>query len=293
MTRYRLGVDSRIARPLTLAAAGLAAFAVVMVSAYAIGPTVRWDATALHGLRTLSEHRWIWVINDGLAHSVDLPWLMMGLLAVCGAGVLWGRNRQAVGAAVLVVGACLTSQLIKIVAAHPRYQPILGANQLSQEAFPSGHATAAMALALAAILVAPSRWRLTTAIVGGGFALAVSMAVMIQGWHFPSDVLAGVLISGSFSLLVLAGLRASDGARKGAGTATEHRSRVSAGGIGARAFELLAVPTAIAIGLLAITHPNELTSYAATHTSGVVAAFGIAAALISVVYTLASELETR
>ncbi len=57
----------------------------------------------------------------------------------------------------------------------------------------------------AAALVAPSRWRLPTAIVGGGFVLAVSLALMIQGWHFPGDVLAGLLISTTTSLLVARG----------------------------------------------------------------------------------------
>jgi membrane-associated phospholipid phosphatase len=296
MSRYRLGVDSRIARPLTLAAAGVAAFGVVLVCAYFIGPIARWDATALYGLESLSvEHRWIWIIGDGLAHSIDLPWLMMGLLAVCGAGVLWGRKRQAVGAVVLVAVACLTSQLIKVAAAHPRYQPIL-LHQLPDTAFPSGHATAAMSLALAAALVAPSRWRVPTAIVGGSFVLAVSLALMIQGWHFPSDVLAGLLISTTTSLLVLAGLRATGlratgGIRSAAGAPLERR--FPARSLGVRALELLAITAALAVALLVVTHPNALTSYAATHTTGVIAAIGIAVASISLVYAVTAELEAR
>lgn len=291
MSRYRLGVDSRIARPLTLAAAGVVAFGVVLVCAYFIGPIARWDATALYGLESLSvEHRWIWTIGDGLVHSVDLPWLMTGLLAVCGAGVLWGRKRQAVGAAVLVAVACLTSQLIKVAAAHPRYQPIL-LHQLPDTAFPSGHATAAMSIALAAALVAPSRWRLPTAIVGGSFVLAVSVALMIQGWHFPSDVLAGLLISTTTSLLVLAGLRATGGIRSAAGVPVRRRFRLRS--IGMRALEVLAIPAALAVALLVVTHPNALTSYAASHTTGVIAAIGIAVASISLVYAVTAELEAR
>jgi membrane-associated phospholipid phosphatase len=291
MSRYRLGVDSRISRPLTLAAAGVVALGVVLVCAYFIGPIARWDATALYGLEQLSvEHRWIWTIGDVLVHSVDLPWLMIGLLVICGAGVLWGRKRQAVGAALLVAVACLTSQLIKVAAAHPRYQPIL-LHQLPDTAFPSGHATAAMALALAAALVAPSRWRLPTAIVGGSFVLVVSVALMIQGWHFPSDVLAGLLISTTTSLLVLAGLRATGGARSAAGAPAERRFQLRS--IGMRALELLAITAALAVALLVVTHPNALTSYAATHTTGMIAAIGIAVASISLVYAVTAELEAR
>ena len=285
-------MDSRIARPLTLAAAGVVAFAVVLVSAYFIGPIAQWDATGLQGLHTLSvEHRWIWHIGDGLVHSVDLPWLTLGLLAVCAAGLLMGRRRQALAAALLVGGACLITALIKIAAAHPRYQPILGTDQMPESAFPSGHATAAMSLVLAAVLVAPSRWRRATAIVGGSFALAVSLALMVQGWHFPSDVLAGLLISTTTSLMVLAGLRANDGIRSAAGAPVERRFQLRS--IGMRALELLAITAALAVALLAITHPNALTSYAATHTTGVIAAIGIAVASISLVYAVTAELEAR
>jgi membrane-associated phospholipid phosphatase len=284
-------MDSRVIRPLTLAAAGVAAFGVVLVSAYFIGPIARWDATALYGLESLSaEHRWIWNINDALAHSVDLPWLTTALLAICGAGVLLGRKRQAVGAAVLVGGACLTSQLLKVAAAHPRYQPVL-LHQLPDTAFPSGHATAAMSLALAAALVAPSRWRLATAIVGGCFAVAVSLALMTQGWHFPSDVLAGLLISTTMSLLVLAGLRATGGLRSVAGDPVERRFNLRT--VGPPALKMLAIPVVIGTALLTITHPNELTSYAASDTTGVVAAVGIAVASVSLVYAVTVEFESR
>jgi membrane-associated phospholipid phosphatase len=292
VTRYRLGVDLRVRRPLIVAACCVVAFAALLVASHFVGPIARWDGTALQGLRSLSEdHRWIWITNDALVHTVDLPGLVGLLLAICGAGMYLGRRDQALAAAVLVVVAVIVSQVVKVAASHPRYQPILGDNQLSEPAFPSGHATTAMALALAAVLVAPSRWRMTAAVAGGGFALAVSIALMIQGWHFPSDVLGGLLVSSAISMLVLAGLRASEGVRNAGHGPVEQRTSFALRSVGARALEVLAVPAAIAIALLVITHPNELTSYAATHTSGLVAAVGIAAALAGLVYGVTAELE--
>jgi membrane-associated phospholipid phosphatase len=285
-------MDARTNRLLVAAAGGVAALTALLLATYFVGPVARSDATALHGLRTLSEHRWIWVVNDGLAHSVDLPFLVAALLVICGAGLRWGRPRQAVAAALLVGAANIVTQVVKIAAAHPRYQPILGSDQLSGTVFPSGHATAAMSLALAAVLVAPSRWRPATAIVGGAFALAVSIALVIQGWHYPSDVLGGFLVAGTVTMLALAGLRAIEGRRAG-GAAVDRQSRFSVRSISVQVVEALAAAVAIGIALLVVAHPNALTSYAATHTTSVLAAIGIAAASVALIYGVALEADSR
>ncbi len=285
-------MDARTNRLLVAAAGGVAALTALVLAAYFVGPVARSDAIALHGLRTLSEHRWIWVVNDGLAHSVDLPYLLAALLVVCGAGLRWGRPRQAVAAALLVGGANVAAQVLKVAAAHPRYQPILGSHQLSGPAFPSGHATAAMSLALAAVLVAPSRWRPATAIMGGAFALAVSIALVIQGWHFPSDVLGGFLVAGTVSMLALAGLRAIE-SRSAGGAAVDRRPVFSVRSISVQLLEALAAAVAIGIALLVVTDPNALTSYAAIHTTAVVAAIGIAAASVALIYGVALEADSR
>ncbi|HEY8640249.1 MAG TPA: phosphatase PAP2 family protein [Solirubrobacterales bacterium] len=285
-------MDARTNRLLVAAAGSVAALTALLLAAYFVGPVARSDAIALHGLMTLSEHRWIWVVNDGLAHSVDLPFLVAALLVICGAGLRWGRPRQAVAAALLVGGANIATQVVKIAAAHPRYQPILGSDQLAGTAFPSGHATAAMSLALAAVLVAPSRWRPATAIVGGAFALVISIALVIQGWHFPSDVLGGFLVAGTVSMLALAGLRAIEGRRAG-GAAIDRQPRLSVRSISLQVLEALAAAVAIGIALLMVTHPNPLTSYAATHTTSVLAAIGIAAASVALIYGVALEADSR
>jgi membrane-associated phospholipid phosphatase len=75
--------------------------------------------------------------------------------------------------------------------------------------FPSGHATAAFSLALAATLVAPGRWRLRVAALGLLFAVTVSFALLIGGDHFPSDVLASYLLATGSCLVLLAALRAA------------------------------------------------------------------------------------
>jgi membrane-associated phospholipid phosphatase len=277
-----------------IAAAGCAvALGAVIVAAYSAGPLARADGNALHGLSSLSlHHQWISTLGDGLSESVDLPYLIAALVLICAAGLAWGRPRQVAAAVVLVVGANFLTQLIKVVAAHPRYQSFLGPYQLDDTAFPSGHATAAMSLALAAVLVTPRRGRRVVAIGGGTFALAVSTSLVTEGWHFPSDVLGAFLINGMVSMLVLAALDVV-GARSAENGSIRPRGKPALRAVSAPALQLLAVALAIGAAALLLTHPSAVTSYAAAHTSAVVAAIGIALASFGIVSGVAAELEAR
>jgi membrane-associated phospholipid phosphatase len=286
-------MTARVNRRLIAAAGSAAVLAVVLFAAYSVGPLARADGTALHGLRSLSvHHQWIWTLGDGLSHSVDLPYLAAALLLICAAGLAWGRPRQVAAAVVLVAAANVLTQLLKIVAAHPRYQSFLGPHQLSESAFPSGHASAAMSLALAAVLVTPRRWRRVVAVGGGSFALAVSTALVVQGWHFPSDVLGAFLVNATVSMLVLAGMDAI-GARTAANRSIGPRSKPLLGAIREPTVQMLAVAVAVGIAALLLTHPSAVTSYAAAHTTAVAAAIGIAIASFGIVSGVTAELETR
>ena len=280
----------RVTRPLAAALACAAAFTILLFAVHDLNIAMRWDATALDGLRSLSaDHRWIWVTNDAIVHTVDLVGIVAILLAICGAGVYWGRYRQVGAAVVLVAGANLTCQVVKALASHPRYHGVLGDNQLTAPGFPSGHTTAAMSLALSAVLVAPSRWRPLAATLGGAFALAVSIALTIQGWHYPSDVIGGLLVATGFSMLVVAGLRIEelhrvDGVRL-------NRRRLAIPSLDRRAMELLAAGAGLLLAAIVVSHPNEVTSYAASHTAAVAAALAIAASLVVFIYGVTAELE--
>jgi len=275
---------------LLFAAAGCAvALAALLIAAYSVGPVERADATALDGLRSVSEeNRWLWHIGDAFAHSVDLPFLVLGVVLIAFAGLRLGRRRQAIAAVSLIVVANVLTQAIKMAAAHPRYQAVLEPHQLSTEAFPSGHATAALSLALAAVLVAPGHRRPVVAAIGGGVALAVSVSLMLQGWHFPSDVLGAVMVVGMVSCLVAAALVASGAEpaeQKGLGRAWLR----SAGAIAAEVALLGLAGIAVVV---VVTHPGAVGSYVADHPSAVVAAIGVALASLGLVSGLATELET-
>ena len=271
-----------------VAAAGCGiALVVVLLAAYFGGPIARADATALQGMRSLSEgHQSVATLTNGLAHSVDLPYTVALLGLICGVGVAIGRRRQAVAALAFVALANVMTQVLKISAAHPRYQSVLAPHQLGTEAFPSGHATAVASLVLAAVLVAPASRRLLVAIAGAGYALAVSIALVIAGWHFPSDVVGAFLVVGGSSMLVLAALRSA-----GQGTEMRDRRTISAlRVVGALVLPTLAGAVAVVAVLLLATHPGALFSYVASHTTAVVATIGIAAASLGLVSGVTAEL---
>src|SRR4051812_43919157 len=153
------------------------------------------DAAMLHGFMALDRPR----VHDAmvaLVHLADpLPYLAVGA-----ALILWAvkrglpRRAGAVAALLVVTGAC--TQALKHLLAQPRFEAWLGVDQIGEASWPSGHSTAAMTLALCAVLVAPAALRPVVAVLGGAFAAAVGYAVLVLGWHFPSDVLGGFLMAG-------------------------------------------------------------------------------------------------
>ena len=118
------------------------------------------------------------------------PYALIGLALIVTA-IARQRGRVALAIAVILIGSEVTTQLLKPLLAHPRPQEWLGTGQIAAASWPSGHATAAMALALCAILAVPARWRPAAASAGGLFSIAVAYAILSLGWHFPSDVFGG------------------------------------------------------------------------------------------------------
>jgi membrane-associated phospholipid phosphatase len=131
-------------------------------------------------------------------------------LALCGAtavatAICRGLPARAAGVAVLLVGANLTAQLLKVALAHPRYQSVLGPNQVGAESWPSGHATAAMSMVLATVMVTPKRWQPVVGGLGGVYAAGIAYAILLLDWHYPSDVIGGFLVALTWALLVSRG----------------------------------------------------------------------------------------
>jgi len=265
------GMRPTIKSPLLAAAACFLAFGVVLACAYTITPIGRVDALALHGLTRLDNS-----VSDLPAHVAVHSADPLPLIAMLGALFAWGwaagRRREAVGAVALVAVANLAGLGLKVALAHPRHHSILGGQQVGAEAFPSGHATTAMSIALAAVMVAPPRTRLSVGCGAAAYVIAVATSLLVLSWHFPSDVLGGLLLSTGFFFLTLAAVREGAGHRAGV-VAQRARLALSPGlaGFGAA---LLA-----AAGLIALSRADELLTFARLHT--VAAATALALMVIS------------
>lgn len=188
-------------RPVLVGAvAATVAFVVLMAGvAWHWSPAVRWDqavVSAGHGLmlshpalRTVTRL----VTDVGSPASVDVitGGAALGLLVA-------GRRRAAVYLVVIRVLELALETGIKHLVGRPRPalpDPIAHASGLS---FPSGHAAGTAVLITGALLVSLPAGRRTltaTAVVAAAVAvLAVAASRVLLGVHYPSDVLAGMLL---------------------------------------------------------------------------------------------------
>lgn len=196
----------RITVPLIAAAACLGGVIVVAFFAYEVGPVVHFDATAL---KHVSAPRGTlrFELADAVAHLADPVPLALMTLGVIGLALSWGRRREALAAAAVVLGANVTTQLLKAVLEHHRWQDFLTEDQPWANAFPSGHTTAAVAISIALLLVVPPRLLHRALPIAAGFSAAVGLAVVTIEWHYPSDVIGGTLVASAWGLAALAWLR--------------------------------------------------------------------------------------
>jgi membrane-associated phospholipid phosphatase len=190
------------------AALCVAAAALVWAIAFNTARGVRLDVHALNELIDLDRPP-----VESLAQRVSrladpLPFALLsaGVLAVA---LARGGVRLALIVGVVLVGACLTSQVLKQVTAEPRGIDMVQFGRVGPESWPSGHTTAAAVFAFCLLWVGPPRLRPLAAAVGGAIALAVSISVLVLGWHFPSDVLGGFCVAAAWTLCGLAAARAT------------------------------------------------------------------------------------
>ena len=191
--------------PLIAAAACLVGLVVVGVLALYVPAAHERDAAMLHGFMALDQPSVGSEIRV-LAHLGDmLPYALGGLVCVVVA-LARGRGWRALAVAALFVATGVTTQVLKHLLAEPRLQDWLKWRQIDATSWPSGHSTAMMTLALCAVLVAPPVLRTAAVVLGGALAVGVGYALLVLGWHYPSDVLGGYLVAGLWTSLAVAAL---------------------------------------------------------------------------------------
>lgn len=198
----------------------------------------------------------------------------------CAAPVLVAIARRRLWVALAIVaillGANVTTELLKPLLAHSRPSELVGTGTPpSPASWPSGHATAAMSLALSCVLAAPQRLRPLVAALGAVFAVAVSYSFLTLEWHFPSDVFGGFLVAAIWTLLAVAAIFTANARRPQALTGELAQRPSIREALGPPSAALLA---AMGLGaVVAVARPEGVASYARAHEAFVVGATAIGA----------------
>lgn len=136
------------------------------------------------------------VLNAMSVLSLAVAMIMIGFIALAR-----GRRGLALMTVLLVVGANVTTQLVKQYGERPN----LGVDPeraAAGNSLPSGHTTIAASVAIALVLVLPPRLRATGALIGAGYTALAGVATLSAGWHRPSDAVAALLIVGAWAAAV-------------------------------------------------------------------------------------------
>jgi membrane-associated phospholipid phosphatase len=208
MLLRRLNPAEATGLALTLVFVGIVALFVLGFAVRASRPVVDLD-------RTVSD--WAGRTVDGVPFDVaDLLTQLGGtigvvLIAVAVAGVETLRTRSrwiAPFLAIALIGQSVAANLIKagVGRFRPAVDPVIG---LGNDSFPSGHAAAAAAtFAACAFLLSRRRAPHVQAVITGvgvSMAVAVGVSRVLLTYHWPSDVVAGLLLGwGWFGVCAIA-----------------------------------------------------------------------------------------
>ena len=256
---------------LTLALMSAAAAVAVWLAALGVPRGRAADASAMQAFAGVVVPPAEPSIN-GVAHLADPAPLLLGAIVLVVLALLRRRPLMALLVPVILGGANLTTQLLKPALADLRVIDLSGVATVYPGSWPSGHATAAMSLALCCVLVVGPEMRALAALLGAGYAIDVGYALVALGWHLPSDVLGGYLVAATFTLLGAAVLAALEARRpERVRTARAH----TLAPVSITALTAGAAATAVLLGAMAVAHAPGMAVSALEHPTAIAAGLGI------------------
>lgn len=195
LARERDQHEPAVVRGMAGLAALLVACILVAAGAYLVFVRTRWgqsvDQAVLQG-RDVTNARTRHAAAR-ILQTISVGSLGLGALGLAFIGVLRNRWRLALAVLTSVMGAVITTELLKHVILS---RPSLVAEQLYPvNSLPSGHTTVATALAAGLVLVASHRYRAAAVIVGTLYAGGVGVSNVVLAAHRPSDIVAGYAVA--------------------------------------------------------------------------------------------------
>jgi len=264
---------------LALAIALTVAAGALWLAAFRTLTGARIDATIMTGFVGLGGPR-VDRLADAVAHLADPTPFALATVAIVTAALVRRRPWLAVMTGVVLIGANATTQALKVLTAEPRLASAMTGGYVDAASWPSGHATAAMTMALCAAVVVPSRWRPFVLALGGVLTIAVGYSVLVLEWHLPSDVLGAFCVASVWSLL---GITAAT-------TLERRRARARPLELQAALGPAAAAGVAVAAGLAAaaLARPDAALAYAVANTTFVVGAAAIGSAVLAATAAIAA-----
>jgi len=192
----------------TLAVEGLLAFE------WPVGRSA--DAHGLAGFQALTTHPRVDALANWIAGAATPTTYLLIATVLAAVAVARRLPRLACAVPVAMAGAVASADLLKIIVAQVR-----DGNLIGSASWPSGHATAAMAVGLCAVVVSPVALRPLAALLGGAVAVSVSYSILVLAWHFPSDIVGGFLVAALWVSLMLAVLSWAERVRPSRGRAPD------------------------------------------------------------------------
>lgn len=122
----------------------------------------------------------------------------VGLATFLVVGYLWftARKYKAVLLAFAVGGAAIVNYVLKLL--FERARPDLWAHIVEETSFsfPSGHAMGSSAFAFGIVAILwNTKWRIPAILIAGSFIVSIGFSRLYLGVHYPTDILAGWLLS--------------------------------------------------------------------------------------------------
>jgi membrane-associated phospholipid phosphatase len=137
---------------------------------------------------------------SGVLDTVSVLSVLVATVAIGFIALIRGRVLLSAVATAMIIGANVTTQLLKAVATRPEIGVDLERAAVGNT-LPSGHTTVTASVAVALVLVLPAAVRGPAALLGGGVAALTGVATLSAGWHRPSDAVAALLVVGAWAAL--------------------------------------------------------------------------------------------
>lgn len=180
--------DRVTARVVAVALAALSAGALLATYRYAVqtGSGQRFDDAAVDTVYAGRDAR-LAVLS--VLGNVSIGAVLIAMVVCVGLALARGHVRWAIGAVVVIVGANVSTQVLKHLVLD---RPDFGLNTLNS--LPSGHTTVVASATAAMLLAAPPALRPVLVLGGAAATTLTASSTIVAGWHRPSDIAAALAV---------------------------------------------------------------------------------------------------